>query len=478
MNNKEKIKEYINEQIAQLDFRTKAYVFDNENRKRPSRNIFVKIQSHFDKFIAGNSAFRWITLTGLRGAGKTTILYQLYYKNKNLDGYFLALSMDEVVQTLDSSITEIIENFEEIIGKSISNLDKPLFLFIDEVQYDSNWGIALKTVFDKSNKVFVFSTGSAAVLMNMNADVARRAIHERIYPLSFREFIKIKYNRFEERDLALGLRDIFFLEGDAKDVFKKLKLQEQKINKYYLNISRLDFENYLYYGSLPFMIALENESIIYDQINKSLERVIYKDMPQIESLSTDVINKIPAILYAIADMDAFNFSSLASRFELSRVKVGEIFSILEKTEVIHRIYPFGSHFNQVTKKPSKYLFSSPAFRAMYYKMIGNTISEENARGKLLEDLVGMYLYRFVDNQPGFSLIYDSAQGGADFIFKAFNSIVAIEVGVNKKEYRQVIKTAEKIKANYSIIISEKINFLEYNEEANAIKIPLKYFMLI
>jgi predicted AAA+ superfamily ATPase len=177
-------------------------------------------------------------------------------------------------------------------------------------------------------------------------------------------------------------------------------------------------------------------------------------------------------------MDAFNFSSLASRFELSRVKVGEIFSILEKTEVIHRIYPFGSHFNQVTKKPSKYLFSSPAFRAMYYKMIGNTISEENARGKLLEDLVGMYLYRFVDNQPGFSLIYDSAQGGADFIFKAFNSIVAIEVGVNKKEYRQVIKTAEKIKANYSIIISEKINFLEYNEEANAIKIPLKYFMLI
>jgi len=478
MSNKEKIKEYINEQIAQLDFRTRAYVFDNENKKRPSRNIFVKIQSHFDKFIAGNSAFRWITLTGLRGAGKTTILYQLYHKNKNLDGYFLALSMDEVVQTLGSSIAEIIENFEEIIGKSISNLDKPLFLFIDEVQYDPNWGIALKTIFDKSNKVFVFSTGSAAVLMNMNADVARRAIHERIYPLSFTEFIKIKHNKFEEKGLALELSDILFLGGDAKDVFEKLKKQEQKINKYYLNISRLDFENYLYYGSLPFMIALENESIIYDQINKSLERVIYKDMPQIESLSTDVINKIPAILYAIADMDAFNFSSLASRFELSRVKVGEIFSILEKTEVIHRIYPFGSHFNQVTKKPSKYLFSSPAFRAMYYKMIGNTISEENARGKLLEDLVGMYLYRFVDSRPGFSLIYDSAQGGADFIFKAVKSIVAIEVGVNKKEYRQVVKTAEKIKANYSIIISEKINSVEFNEEANAIKIPLKYFILI
>jgi len=478
MSNNEKIKEYINEQIAQLDFRTNAYVFDNENKKRPSRNIFVKIQSHLDKFIAGNSAFRWVTLTGLRGAGKTTILYQLYYENKNIDGYFLALSMDEVVQTLNTSIIEIVENFEEIIGRSIANLDKPLFLFIDEVQYDSNWGIALKTIFDKSNKVFVFSTGSAAVLINMNADVARRAIYERIYPLSFTEFVKIKHNKFEEKGLALELRDIIFLGDSAKDVFLKLKEKEQKINKYYLNISRIDFENYLYYGSLPFMIALGNESIIYDQINKSLERVIYKDMPQIENLSTEVINKIPAILYSIADMDAFNFSSLASRFEISRIKVGEIFSILEKTEVIHRIYPYGSHFNQITKKPSKYLFSSPAFRAMYYKMIGNTISEENARGKLLEDLIGMYLYRFIDGYSEFSLVYDSAQGGADFIFKSHNNIIVIEVGVNKKESRQIVKTAEKIKANYGIVISEKNNQLEYDKEINVVRVPLKYFILI
>lgn len=478
MNNKQKIKEYINEQIAQLDFRTKAYVFDNENRKRPKRKIFSKIQSHFDKFIAGNSAYRWIALTGLRGAGKTTVLYQLYHKNKDIEGYFLTLSMDEVVQTLNSSIVEIIENFEEIIGRSITNLDKPLFLFIDEVQYDKNWGIALKTIFDKSNKVFVFCTGSAAVLMNMNADVARRAIHERIYPLSFTEFIKIKYNKLEEKDLANDLREIIFFGKDAKDVFEKIKEKEQKINKYFLNISRLDFENYLYYGTLPFMIALENESIIYDQISKSLERVIYKDMSQIESLSTEVINKIPAILYAIADMDAFNFSSLATRFEISRVKIGEIFSILEKTEVIHRIYPYGSHFNQVTKKPSKYLFSSPAFRSMYYKMIGNSVSEENARGKLLEDLVGMYLYKIANNQSGFSLIYDSAQGGADFVFKSPRNSVVIEVGVNKKEYRQVMKTAEKVGASYSIIVSEKIYQIEYNKEANAIKLPLKYFILI
>ena len=54
----------------------------------------------------------------------------------------------------------------------------------------------------------------------------------------------------------------------------------------------------------------------------------------------------------------------------------------------------------------------------------------------------------------------------------------IEVGSNKKEYRQVTQTAEKVKANYGIIISEQEKELQYNEVLNALKIPLKYFLLV
>ena len=143
--NKEKIKEFINDQIAQADFRGRAYVFDTQNKKRPNRNIFIRIQSHFDQFLGGNKSYRWVALTGLRGAGKTTIMYQLYYAKKNIDGYFLILSVDEITQTLGSNINEVINIFEEIIGRSITNLDKPLFLFLDEVQYDEKWGAILKT---------------------------------------------------------------------------------------------------------------------------------------------------------------------------------------------------------------------------------------------------------------------------------------------------------------------------------------------
>lgn len=475
---KEKIKEFINDQIAQADFRGRAYVFDAQNKKRPNRNIFIRIQSHLDQFLAGNQAYRWVALTGLRGAGKTTIMYQLYHAKKNIDGYFLILSVDEITQTLGSDINEVVNVFEEIIGRPITNLDKPLFLFLDEVQYDEKWGATLKTVYDRAHNVFMFATGSAAALINSNSDIARRAIYEKIYPLSFTEFIKIKNDKYEVRGLARELREIIFGGQNAKEVFDALQKLEQKINKYHYGISRLDFENYLYYGSLPFMIALENEALIYDQINKSLERVINKDIPQMRGLSSDIIGKISAILYAVADMDILNFTTLAEKFGISRPKIAEIFSALEQAEVLHRIYPHGSHFKQVTQKPSKYLFSSPAFRAMYYKTIGNIISEQNARGKLLEDLVGMYLYRLCDKKPSFSLTYDSAKGGADFILSAGENKIVIEVGVNKKEYKQVMQTTEKVKAVYGLIISEGAEKLEYNQEANALKIPLKYFLLM
>jgi len=475
---KAKLKEYINDQIAQSDFRARAYVFDTQNNKKPKRDIFDKLQAHLDQFLAGNSAYRWITLTGLRGAGKTTIMYQLYYAKKNIDGYFLILSVDEITQTMGSNISEVISAFEEIIGRPITNLDKPLFLFLDEVQYDEKWGSALKSIYDRSQNVFLFSTGSAAALINSNSDIARRTIYEKIYPLSFTEFIKIKHNQPEIKNLAQDLRDIVLFSQNAQEAYEKLKQQEKKINKYYLGLSRLDFENYLYYGSLPFMIALDNEALVYDQISKSLDRVINKDIPQMRSLTSEIVSRISAILYAVADMDALNFTTLAEKFGISRPKISEIFSVLEQTEILHRIYPHGSHFKQVTQKSSKYLFSSPAFRAMYYKTIGNTISGQNVRGKLLEDLVGMYLYRLCDKKPLHSLTYDSAKGGADFIFTAGKNKVVIEVGSNKKEYRQVVQTAEKVNAAYGIIISDQAEKIEYNQEQNALKIPLSYFILI
>jgi len=75
---KNRIINYLNDQLAQAEFRARAYVLDENNNKKPTRNIYVKIKKYIEDFVQGNKAVRWLTLTGLRGSGKTTLMSQAY----------------------------------------------------------------------------------------------------------------------------------------------------------------------------------------------------------------------------------------------------------------------------------------------------------------------------------------------------------------------------------------------------------------
>ncbi|TRZ47791.1 MAG: ATP-binding protein [Dehalococcoidia bacterium] len=472
---KNKIIGFLNDQITQAEFRSRAYVFDENSKRRPERNIYKKINKYIDNFLSGEGGVRWITLAGLRGAGKTTIMSQCYFNKKNIENWScLYLSVDQIVQLLGMTLRDVLSVYEELIESSFEKLDKPLLLFLDEVQYDEKWGITLKSLYDRSNKVFIFATGSAALAMNNNPDIARRTIYEKLFPLSFSEYIKIK-NHKQESNLCDEIEKALFESNSAKDVYNSLLNIENKISSYFLDIEKSEADKYIRYGSLPFMIALKNEALVYDQINKTLDRIINSDVAKTGRFKSEIISKIPAILYAVADMEKINYSKIAEIFEISRPKIMEIFDVLENTETLTRIFPYGSHLNQV-RKPSKYLFSSPAFRSMYYNLIGNTISKENAKGKLVEDTVAMYISRKLYKMPNTSITYDSMEGGADFIVKIGNKKIIIEVGAGNKDWKQVVKTASRVKVSHSLVICN--NDLEYSEFNNAVKIPFKYFLLI
>ncbi|TRZ52576.1 hypothetical protein D4R99_02520 [bacterium] len=471
---KNKIINYLNDQIAQAEFRARAYVLDENNKKRPTRNIYVKIKKYIEDFEKSGGTVRWLTLTGLRGSGKTTLMSQAYWDSRSLDAYRLYISADHIVQILGLNLHDVLSVYEEIIGAPFEKLEKPLFLFVDEAQYDEKWGIVLKSIYDRTNKVFIFATGSSALAMNANPDIARRTVYEKLFPLSFTEYLKIKYEKFEEKGLCSDMRQALFESETAEKLFLAVKRLEPKINRYYLGTERMEIDRYIRYGSLPFMVSLKNEALVYDQINKTLDRIVNSDVAKTGKFGSEIVSKISAILYAVADMDQINFSKISGIFEISRPKIMEIFDILESTETLTRIYPHASHLGQA-KYPSKYLFSSPAFRAMYYNMVGNIISRENSQGKLLEDLVGMYLSRFLYKKINASLTYDSSQGGADFIVGFGNQKIIVEVGAGKKGYGQISKTAQKVSAKYSLVVCN--SDLEYSKEYSAVRLPLKYFLL-
>jgi len=224
---------------------------------------------------------------------------------------------------------------------------------------------------------------------------------------------------------------------------------------------------------LPYMVALKNEALVYDQIKKSLERVVSVDIPQIGRFRPDIASKFPMLLYAIADSEQLSLNNLSRTMEIGRPTLMHMLNVLEQTETVMRVYPHGSHRSQV-RKPSKYLFTSPAFRAMYFKFVGSTQRKEIYEGKLLEDIVGLYLGRLCE-QRSISLTYDSAAGGADFIVRDNNETLAVEVGRGQKGFTQVLRTAKKVKAKYGLVISSSA--LGLDDKQSAVSVPLEFFLL-
>ena len=94
---KQKIFDFLQDQIVNADFRMKAYVFDEDGKRRLVRNAFADLVLHVQNFLEGKSPIRWITMYGLRGAGKTTILAQLYERTKVENKKKLFLSVDQAV---------------------------------------------------------------------------------------------------------------------------------------------------------------------------------------------------------------------------------------------------------------------------------------------------------------------------------------------------------------------------------------------
>jgi predicted AAA+ superfamily ATPase len=477
---KQRVFEFVQDQIVNADFRTKAYVFDDAGKRRLQRNCFIRLSMHVQNFLAAKGQVRWITMYGLRGVGKTTLLAQAYEQTKVDPKRKLFLSVDQAVGVFGVSLKDILDVYEDALGVPFERLTEPVFLFLDEVQYDEKWALLLKTIYDRSNKVFIIATRSSALSLQTSPDVARRSVLEKLFPMSFTEYIKIKHQKTEMKGLAKELREAIFNSKNAAEVYTRLKALEPKARQYWIGIDRKEIDAYMGYGTLPFMIALNNEAMIYDQIKKTLDRVISTDIPRINQFSAETIAKIPMVLYALAESDQLSLSSLSDKGELdiSRPVLTSVLETLEKTETVWRIYPHGSHFTQVTRQPSKYLFTSPAFRSMYFNFIGNTKTHDNYKGKVLEDTVGLYLNRLFSGRPNTSITYDSAAGGADFIIRQHKDILVLEVGYGEKSFRQVINTMNKsgVSARYGVVISQSP--LAADRAKNVVSIPLSYFFLI
>ena len=475
---------YVQNQLVRAEARLEGYLKNSTGARNNTRNIIVKIRQYYKGFLNGKSEQRWVIMPGLRGVGKTTVMAQTYFevlaefKKMGLPkNHALFVSLDDAVENLDIALKEIVEAYEVILGTAFEKQQKPILLFIDEAQYDPKWGVVLKTLFDKSRQVFIFCTGSSALELRSNPDVARRSSFERLYPMNFTEYEMIHNGTVPVKGLKEEIRNAVYGSASVATSFKFLQTIESKVAQYWSKVDQLDVNHYLEVGTFPFALNYPDKNQVYDALNILIDKIINTDVPRIGSLKIETIAMMRRLLYLLADAnDTLAVSKLANLIGANGTTLAGALEVLKDAECLIKIPPYGSATSAV-KKPTKYCFMSPALRASLLSIAGSDGTMATRRGKYWEDIVALHLYREFSSRRAGTLLYDPSKGGADFILQMMNGRqIAIEVGSGEKGTAQVAQSMKDRNLERGLVISSRE--LAISSDEKILLIPFSYFLLM
>lgn len=472
---------FINKQITAMPLTINRKTRKNNTAFKPRLEI-PKLINHIDEFLNGNTNNRFFVLSGLRGVGKTTILYQIYeylLREKNIpQNQMLYLSCEILNSRFKFSILDVVDEFLQYHhNATLETLNKEIFLFIDESQYDDNWAIAGKHINDITDKVFTFFTGSSALDLEYNADAARRLLKRRISPLTYAHYLNLRYG-FNDTRVHDGLYELLST-GNVENAVRyerEIIPQLYNLNGYYDN----DLDNFIEYGGFPSSFTERDTEIICERLTDMINRVISQDIPKIGSISSEnIINAYRTLHYiALEKPDRISQNNIADYLECSSTTIKNILDILEKTQLIFHAEAYGSATKRY-RKTNRYFFATSSLRHALNQDLDNPIQDMKAyKGLLLENFVASTLHHLKNNER-FQLYYDSnsKNKNVDFLIqKSTNTPIPIEVGIGKKSKKQIVSSMNRYKSNYGIIISNTTT--DIKKEEDIIFLPSRTFALL
>ena len=484
------IEQFYTKWQTNLSQRIEGYLYDENKKILPTCFMFTRLKEVIEKFLNNEltEIEKIILMPGIRGIGKSTLLAQIYAiekflkpKDRNLlenvgkldERLYLDVSQLHADQI---SLNDFFNFYEEIKEFYFEKPQKKILILLDEVHFDENWGLFLKTIFDRTKghrDVLVIATGSSALQIKMIPDLGRRTDVWEVFPMKFNEYLILKYGKYPLPGLSDYIQNALFNSSNATEVFERLKIKSREIRKFFVESVPLKSEaDFFEFGSFPSVIRIENKQKAIEKIKSVIDGIITKDIITLRRFKTQTIAKIGDLLYLLAQSDLISYNKLKETLKIERVETLEsLIEVLVMSGILVRVKTYGKTYGSTRKTP-KLLFVTPSLRSA----VLNNIYLTGIEGKKLEDYFALIYTKDLKNKMAVDISYDIAEGGADFILtlKDRNKIV-IEVGFNKEEISQVVNTQKKIDSKYGIVFGSKNLELINN---SIVKIPLKYLLLI
>ncbi len=384
-----------------------------------SRNLNI------DKYVS-SKLNKIIVLNGFRRVGKTYILLneiKKLLKDKNRKELIYVNFEDERIPLKTEFLSELFPEISKLNGKI------PDFIFLDEIQNFPNWSKWLRRVYDLYPKTRFFVTGSSSKmsLSKIPTELRGRYLLNKVFPLSFKEFLKFK------------------------------KIEEMKDNQL-MNL----FEEYLIYGGLP-EIVLADESEKLEIAKSYYSSVVNRDL--IETYLIRNKESIKAILNLLLNSTSYSYNKLYNSLKSLQYKIGKntlinYINFIEDSFFMFSLPIFSYKIKSRMQYPKKNYFIDNIFLS---KISSNFC---NNYGRLYENLVAVNLLR--TEQESFYWKNEKNEE-VDFVIlknKKVKSLIQVcydisDTNTLNREIRALLKASKELKCNNLIIINkDKKNILD------------------
>lgn len=356
-----------------------------------------------------------IVISGLRRAGKSTLLAQLAHKFYPKGDYFYVNFEDERFLTFTvSDFAKLHEILIELFG------NQKIFL-LDEIQNIEGWERFVGRMINGGYKFYITGSNASLLSRELGTKLTGRYIPVELFPFSFDEYL-----RFKSMPLFIMTRLTTVQRGELKNAFS----------------------DYSQRGGIP-------------------QALQYPKLPIHKTLYDDIINRDVATRYKITDTKSLReltfylLSNIASLVSYNRLKgllklgsVNTISSYVEYLQtswlflVINR-YAFSVKQQQIANKKVYCIDTGLA------KSVAFSFSQDH--GKFLENIVFLKLRRFY----GGDIYYykTKTEKEIDFYLPKKKTFIQVSQSITdlttlEREVESLLEAMGEVKASTGLIITE------------------------
>jgi hypothetical protein len=341
-------------------------IFSNSEKQKRTIQQKKRKRFLFDKLSGISEKTKTIQgIVGLRGCGKTVILLQLAAE---LDNSIYVSSEQLLIRSI--SIYDFISYAKQ---KGFSNI------FVDEVHLYPNWSLELKAAYDEGGLFIFFSGSSAMAIQDKGADLSRRARFHNLPPLSFREFLLLKY-------------DVELPKISMEELLDYPRRREL-VGVIGPHIGMMN--EYMGSGALPFSLDEKNPQPLYVSV---LSKMVRSDLASLKKININSVETVYQMLGLIAtsNPDRINYNSMANALNKNIYVIMETIRMLNDVDLIMPILPEASGTSGARKEYK--LLLRPPFRTVISNMLGKEANIGAIREEFFINNLGHQNIRYIKTE--------------------------------------------------------------------------------